>query len=186
MNLLDIIIIIVMVFFIIRGILRGVFMEIASFAGIILGILFGLRFNPTVTKMLHSHIPSFDPIVLQLIGFAIIFTLCLVLCNLTGWLIKTILKKSSFGWMDNALGACLALVKGIVIIYLALILITFFVSSKAPLVARSTLAPIIMSSYQTVMGVVSPEFYLRWKNKFMGQKELIGKAVSKKIEKLKE
>jgi len=60
MNLLDIIILVVMIFLIVRGIFRGFFMEIASLAGVILGILLGLHYYPQATEILKPHLPSFD------------------------------------------------------------------------------------------------------------------------------
>ena len=182
MNLLDIIIITVMVFFAFRGLIRGIFMEIASLAGVILGFLIGLRFHPMITNLLKPRLPSFDELVLQLISFAVIFTCVLILCNFSGWMIKVILKKTSLGWADKGLGATLAAIKGILIIYLAIVILTFFVPSKAPLVTGSKLAPLIISSYQSMISVLSPDFYRGWKNRFMEQKDKIGNVVSKKIE----
>jgi len=182
MNLLDISIIVIMIFLIVRGIFRGFFMEIASLAGVILGILVGLRLHPVMTGFLRPYLPSVDNFFLQLISFAIIFTVVLVLCNLTGLGMKIILKKTSLGWTDKALGASLAVLKGIIVTYISIVILTFFVPSTAPLVARSKLAPWIISSYQSIVSVISPEFYQSWKRRFIDQKKKIDEVVSKKIE----
>ena len=182
MNLLDISIIVIMIFFIVRGLFRGFFMEIASLAGVILGILLGLRLHPLMTGVLRPYLPSIDNFFLQLISFAIIFAVVLILCNLTGLGLKIILKKTSLGWTDKGLGAGLAVLKGIIITYIAIVILTFFVPSTAPLVARSKLAPWIISSYQSIVSLISPEFYQSWKRRFIGQKKKIDEVVSKKIE----
>ncbi|MBW2144663.1 MAG: CvpA family protein [Deltaproteobacteria bacterium] len=184
MNLLDISIIVIMIFFIVRGLFRGFFMEIASLAGVILGILLGLRLHPLMTGVLRPYLPSIDNFFLQLISFAIIFAVVLILCNLTGLGLKIILKKTSLGWTDKGLGAGLAVLKGIIITYIAIVILTFFVPSTAPLVARSKLAPWIISSYQSIVSLISPEFYQSWKRRFIGQKKKIDEVVSKKIEEL--
>lgn len=171
MNLLDIFIIVVMVILVLRGLFRGFFMEIASLAGVILGILLGIRLHPGMTDILRPHLDGLDLFILQLISFTLIFLAVLISSNLVGWGIKTILKKTSLSWTDKILGACLAVLKGVVIIYLAIVILTILVPSKTPLVARSKLAPWIITSYQSAAGLISPEFYQNWKRKVMGEKK---------------
>ncbi len=182
MNLLDMIILAAMIFLVIRGIFRGFFMEIASLAGVVLGILLGLHLYPQMTGLLKPHLPSFDVFTLQLISFAAIFAAILILSNLTGWGLKTLSKKTFLGWTDKGLGAGLAVLKGILISYLAIVILTFFVPSKAPLVAKSKLAPLIITSYQSIVGFISPNSYQNWKSRFMEQKKKINKVVSEKVE----
>jgi len=182
MNLLDIAIIVIMIFFVVRGIFRGFFMEIASLAGVILGIVLGFRLHPRMTGILRPYLLSFDDFTLQLISFALIFTIVLLLCNLTGWIIKFILNKTSLGWADRGLGAGLSVLKGIIVVYVLMVILTFFLPSQAPLVARSQLAPWIIRSYQSIASLISPDFYQKWKHKFMEQKKQINQVVSKKIE----
>ncbi len=171
-----------MIFLVVRGIFRGFFMEIASLAGVVLGILLGLHFYPQMTGILKPHLPSFDIFALQLISFAAIFAVILILSNLAGWGLKTLSQKTFLGWTDKGLGAGLAVLKGILISYLAIVILTFFVPSKAPLVAKSKLAPLIITSYQSIVGFISPNSYQNWKNRFMEQKKKINKVVSEKVE----
>lgn len=182
MNLLDIVILVAMIFLVVRGIFRGFFMEIASLAGVVLGILLGLHFYPQMTEILKPHLPSFEIFALQLISFAAIFAAILILSNLVGWGLKTLSKKTFLGWTDKGLGAGLAVLKGILISYLAIVILTFFVPSKAPLVAKSKLAPLIITSYQSIVSFVSPNSYQSWKRRFMEQKKKINKVVSEKVE----
>ncbi len=159
-------------------------MEIASLAGVIVGIFLGLRLHPQMAEFLRSHLPSFDVSVLELISFAIIFSAVLILCNFVGWGFKTILKNTFLGWTDRGLGAGLAVLKGIIIIYLSIVMLTFFVPSKAPLVAKSKLAPLIISSYQSIVSLISPSYYQDWKRRFIEHKKRINEVVSKEIEDL--
>lgn len=182
MNLLDMIILIVMLFLVVRGIFRGFFMEIASLAGLLLGVLLSVHFYPQMTDLLRPYLPSIDVFYLQLISIAAIFTSVLVFCNLGGWGLKTLSKKTFLGWTDKGLGAGLAVLKGIFISYLAIVILTFFVSSTAPLVAKSKLAPLIITSYQSIVGFISPNSYQNWKRRFLNQKKKINKVVSEKVE----
>ncbi len=167
MNILDMIIIGAMIFFVVRGIWRGFLREIGSLAGVILGIWLAIKLQPQFTLFLKSHLSSgrFMP----LISFAVIFFVVLVGCNLAGWGLKTLVNKAFLGWADKGLGAALAVLKGIILTYLVIVLLTFFLPTKTPLIAKSRLAPVIVSSYQSLAGFVSARRSHRWKKKWLGQ-----------------
>jgi membrane protein required for colicin V production len=169
MNLLDILILCTIVFFVIKGLMRGFFREIASLAGVILGIFLAARFQPQVTEYLKSYLPTTS--FLSLISFAIIFAGVLILSSLLGHLLKLLFQKVLLGWIDRTLGLCLAMVKGIIITYLVIVLLTFFLPSKTPLLAESKLMPWIIVSYQSLTSMISPDHYRRWKARMLGEKE---------------
>ena len=180
MNLLDLIIIATMIFLVVRGIFRGFFMEVGSLAGVILGVWLANHYQPQMTDYLKTYLPA--GIFLPMISFAVIFVVVLVSCNLLGWSLKIIMKKAFFGWADRTLGAGLAVLKGIIITYLVIVLLTFFVPSKTPLIAQSTLAPMVVTSYQSMISVISPSFYQRWKRKFLGNSQVKDRPAAKKTQ----
>ncbi|MEA2040154.1 MAG: CvpA family protein [Thermodesulfobacteriota bacterium] len=167
MNLLDLFIIVAMIFFVVRGIFRGFFKEIGSIAGVILGIWIGCLYQPQITAYLGAYFPSWK--LLPILSFAAVFFVVFVLCNLGGWGLRIIFKKAFLGWADRILGAGLAILKGIIITYLVIVLLTFFVPSKTPFIAGSRLAPLIISSYQSIVSLISPDYYDNWKRKFSGR-----------------
>ncbi len=168
MNLLDAIILAILIFFLIRGIFRGFFREIGSIVGVILGLVLGSRFHMEVAAFLKLYL-SFTRF-LPLIAFGMIFLGTLVGCNLLAWTLRAVTHKALLGWLDRTLGAGLALLKGVILTYLIIVLLTFFVPSTAPLMARSALAPWIISSYQVMANMVSPELYQSWKKRFTGER----------------
>ena len=184
MNLLDIIIIATMAFLILKGILRGFIREIASLFGVILGIWLAYSFHPQMTDHLKTYLPSTQ--YLPLISFAIIFAAALLGSNLLGWILKLFFHKIFFGWADRGLGAGFAIIKGVILTYLVLIMITFFLPAKTPLIAESKLAPYIIDSCQAMIRLVSPDYYKNWKRKIVGKKKEVGEIVSEKIEDLAE
>ena len=115
-----------------------------------------------------------------MISFAAIFLSVAILVNLLGWVVKFLFKKTSLGWLDRTLGACLAITKGIFLIYIILIMITFFIPTRAPLIAESILAPWVIKSYQSVTSLISPDHYQRWKRKIVGEQKKIGEIFSEK------
>ncbi|MBW2047336.1 MAG: CvpA family protein [Deltaproteobacteria bacterium] len=180
MSILDVIIIACMVFLMVRGLFRGFIREVGSLAGVILGIWLGSLLQPSLTDFLDAYLPwgKFLP----LISFALIFALVLVLCNVAGWFLNKVIKKIFLGWADRALGAGLAVLKGIIITYFAIVLLTFFVPSKSRIIADSKLAPFIINSYQSMVGLLSTDTYQELKEKFVIQKKRVEKAISERIE----
>jgi len=164
---LDIFIIAVMGFLLVRGIFRGFIREVGSLAGVILGIWFGSLLAPDFKIYLEPYFPHGK--YLALISFALIFFAVLVVCNLIGWGLKKLVKKMFLGWADTALGIALAVLKGIILSYFGIVLLTFFVPFKSTLITDSRLAPLVVASYQSVLGLVSSEDYEKWKKKFTGE-----------------
>ena len=167
MNLLDYIIILVMVYLLVRGVFRGFVREIASLLGIILGFITALIYFPDLSDYLKPYIPSAK--LVPFISIVIIFFFVLIICNLIGWGLWLLLKKMFFGWLDRGLGAGFAVLKGILIIYMAMVLLTVFLPVRAPLIAESMLAPYVIKSYQSVIGIVSPDFFKRCKDIIFGE-----------------
>jgi len=180
MNLLDLLILACMIFLIVRGIFRGFVREVGSLAGIILGILAASLYHPQMTSFLSQFLPAWK--YLPLVGIVLVIVIVLVCCNVAAWLVHTFLKKVFLGWADRTLGAGLAILKGVVIIYFAILLITFFVPSKSTFIADSKLAPAIIRSYQSMVGLFSPETYENLKKTFTGHKERISNALSGRMD----
>ena len=68
----------------------------------------------------------------------------LVLCNVLGWALKLFFSKVFLGWLDRTLGAGLAVLKGVILTYLVIVLLTFFLPARTPLIAESKLTPLII------------------------------------------
>jgi membrane protein required for colicin V production len=179
MNILDYIIIVSMIYLIIKGILRGFIGEVASLAGIILGIWLANLFQPRVTEILEAYIPFTGYI--PLISFAVIFGTIFILFNFLGWVLKLLFKKIFLGWLDRALGSLLAIVKGVIVIYLVIVLLTFFIPEKTPLIAESKLAPWITKSYQSMIGLICPDHYHDWKERIVGEGQSMSEIISGRI-----
>jgi membrane protein required for colicin V production len=169
MNILDLFILCTMVFFLVQGIFRGFLREIASLAGVVLGIFLGGRFQPQATAFLKAHVPDFY--YLPVVSFVLIFALVLIVSNVIGYALSHLFKKVFLGWVDRGLGVWLALTKGVILTYLIIVLLTFFLPTKAPLIANSSLAPWVIVSYQSMIRLISPEQYEKWKNRILGDDE---------------
>ena len=178
MNILDYIILIPLLYLTIKGVIRGFIREVSSLAGIILGIWLGNLYQPEVSGLLYKFLPGtrFIP----LISLSLIFIVVLILCNLAGWGLKLLFKKVFLGWFDRLMGGVFAVIKTIFLAYVAIIILTFYVPTKSPLIAESVLAPWIIKSYQSIIGLVSPDQYNNWKKKILGKTGKINSIIFEK------
>ena len=176
MNILDYIILGLLIFFVIKGIFRGFFREISSLAGIIFGIWIGNHYHPQMANLLKTYIPLEKS--LSLISFLLLFILVIIIFNLSGMLLHHFFKKLFIAWVDRGLGFGLALIKGIIISYLLIVLLIFFTPSKSPLIAKSTMARMVIVTYQSMSRLISPDLYKAWKKKITKESKKVGKVLS--------
>jgi len=92
-----------------------------------------------------------------------------------GYLLKLLFSKVLLGWLDRTLGVWLALAKGVILIYLTIVILTFFMPTKTPLIAQSKLAPWIIVSYQSMIKFISPGQYESWKKRLFGEEKGTGR-----------
>ena len=178
MNVLDYIILIPLIYLTVKGIIRGFVREAASLAGVILGVWLGNVFQPEVSKILSRILSDSDFI--PLISIALIFIVVLILCNLAGWGFRLLFKKGLLGWFDRLMGGVFAVLKTIFLSYVIIIILTFYVPTQAPLITESLLAPWIIKSYQSIVGLVSPDHYNNWKKKILGKTSKINSIIFEK------
>ena len=125
-----------------------------------------------MTGYLKKYLPFVE--FLPLISFLAIFSLCVIAGNFSGWILRLIFGKVFAKWGGRTLGAALATIKGVIIIYLAIVLLTFSLPSKTPLIADSKLAPLIITSYQSMIELVSQDHFKRLMKKIKDKKEDLG------------
>jgi membrane protein required for colicin V production len=183
MNLLDYFIIVLMGLFALRGIFRGFIRELASLVGVVLGIFLGYFIEPKLSVMLKAYLA--DMASLPLISFAILFFMSILFCNCLAWLFMHLSKKEVKGWGNRVSGAILALLKGLVVIFLLIVLLTFYVPSQAPLVSKSKMAPYVIKSYQSMVGIFSKPALQNWKQKIDSTQKKITQTVTDKVQEIK-
>ena len=65
-----------------------------------------------------------------------------------------------------------------------LVLLTFYLPAKTPLIAESKLAPLVIESYQSMIRLISPDHYENWKKRILGEKKEIGDVIPEKIKEI--
>jgi len=183
MNILDFIILGLITFFVIKGFFKGFFREISSLIGIVFGLLIANQYYPSMTAFIKGYVQLEK--YLPLISFVLLFISVLIFFIMLGVFLQFVFKKLFIGWLDKGLGVGLALVKGIIVAYMLIVMITFFMPSKSPLITKSKTAHMVTVTYQSMVQLISPVLYREWKKKISNESKKIGKIISegKKAEK---
>jgi membrane protein required for colicin V production len=155
MNPLDILIIIILAYGLIRGIFRGMIKEISSIIGVLAGFYAAYSYYPLLAKTLDHWITSV--VVLNIISFTFIFCFVFFIISLIGVVIKYLMNLASMGWFDRILGLAFGCIKGILIVSVILVALTAFLPKGAPIIKTSFLAPHVTMISEKMAIVISKE-----------------------------
>lgn len=123
-NYLDIFILLCLIPAFIGGFLNGLVRQITSLIALILGIWAGWHFSELLSQWIRIWFESNNNLI-NIISFAIIFIVVLLLVNLVGKFLSKIIKIALLGWLDRILG----IIFGILKYCLILSIIFYFISS---------------------------------------------------------
>jgi len=170
MNILDIIVLAILIFFVVRGIFRGFFKEFASLAGFFLGIWLAIHYQVRMVSLLKPYIDSEN--ILHYGSYLLIFISVFLICNQIGGGLRKLVKKTFIGWIDKFLGANIAILKAIIVINLIFVLLVIFIPHSS-IITKSRLAPSIRKSYLMMIQVISPDSYKQFIRFLERKKEVI-------------
>ena len=155
MNPLDMVIIVILCYCLIRGIFRGLVKEIASIIGVLAGFCAAYTYYPLLAKPLARWISSTP--YLNILSFMIIFCFIFILISMLGIIIKYLLNITFLGWVDRICGAGFGIIKGILIVAIVLISLTAFLPRGAPIIKNSLLSPNVTLISEKLVKVVSKD-----------------------------
>ena len=163
MNPLDMVIIVILGYCLIRGIFRGLVKEISSIIGVLAGFYAAYAYYPLLAKPLSSWISNTP--YLNILSFMIVFCIIFILISILGIIIKYLLNIAFLGWVDRICGAGFGIIKGILIVSVVLISLTAFLPMGAPIIKNSLLAPHVTLISEKMVKVVSKDMKLLYEAK---------------------
>lgn len=170
MNPLDILIIVILSFCLIRGVFRGLIKELSSIIGVLGGFYAGYTYYVVVAKLLSRWISNEG--YLNILSFLIIFCGVFIIVSILGVVIKYLLNIAFLGWVDRICGAGFGIMKGILIASVLLMIFTAFLPKGAPIMKNSLLAPHVTQISEKMAKVVSKDM----KSKFVAKIAELRKA----------
>jgi membrane protein required for colicin V production len=141
MNRLDMVIIIITSYSLIRGFFRGLIKEFASILAVLGGFYAAYTYYMEVSKALAVALSRFDPSHASLISFFLIFSAIFVGVSILGLVIKYLLNIAFLGLVDRMFGAGFGFVKAALISSVILIALTVFLPKSSDIVRNSILSP---------------------------------------------
>ena len=155
MNLLDILIISVLAYGLIRGIFKGLVREISSIFGVLGGFYAAYTYYPFVSDMIATWLP--DEALRKIVSYVLIFSVVVIVINILAVVIKYLLNIAFMGWIDRISGALFGLIKGALVICIIFIALAAFLPKEASIIKNSTLSPYVATVSEVMAKVVSKD-----------------------------
>ena len=114
MSMLDLIILLVLIFTVVRGLMRGMIDTLFSLAAWMLAFMLGKWGAVLVAPLLPIGIEN--PAIRYFTGFALVFLVMLIGVLLLGHALASLVRAVGLGGVDTLLGGLLGLAKGLVIL----------------------------------------------------------------------
>ena len=161
MSLVDIAILVLLGFFLLKGTLRGLLKEICSLLGLLLGGVFAFSFHLPLAQHLQK---SFNlPAQLCVWGsFLAIFLLVVIVFAVLGFVLHRFVKLIFLGGFNRLSGALFGLVQGVVLVSMLVLALNSSLVPKSAhrLMRKSELAPPFVTLGEAI---------------FSGSRDLIGR-----------
>ena len=137
MAILDIVLLLCFIPAVVKGLSKGLINELISLVSILLGAWLAFKFSGVVSTWLSQYL-QLDPKVVNVIAFAIIVILVILLLYFIGQLLTKVVKITTLGWLNRLLGMVFGILK--VALVLGLVIMVFAgINAKWGIVKSSTL-----------------------------------------------
>lgn len=122
-SLIDLCVILLMLFFLVRGYQQGLIRQTLALVGLLIGLKVAndhfLYLSTFLETNLHMH-----EAMATIIGFTLILFVVIMVVNLVGMLLCGLTKILFLSVFDRAIGAVIGFIKGGVVVYVVLLLIS--------------------------------------------------------------
>ncbi|MGC1403384.1 MAG: CvpA family protein [Thermodesulfobacteriota bacterium] len=144
MNFLDIGILIIIALTTIRGFFKGLIKEAAGLLGIIFSFYLASYYYKDLA-LKAARLLSDHHLLLEIFCFILIFLVSLLICHFLAMMARGAIRIVLLGWLDRILGGIFGLIKGAVIIFFLVTILTVFHPKSSALVKDSRFFPPILT-----------------------------------------
>ena len=139
---------------VLMGAWRGVVYELLSLASWVLAFVLAPLFGHAMGALLPLGQASAGT--RFVVGLVLVFVLTLVVCHLCIALFRKLVKAVGLGPLDRALGALFGLARGLLLLFVALLLLHRTPLARQPAWQESTAIPVFLSG-ATILRSVAPQ-----------------------------
>lgn len=159
MNLLDLGILVLLGLITVRGYFRGLFQELAVLVGLVGGVLAAAHTYLLLAAQLQPWIK--DPLYARIAAFALVLVAVYWLTRLLAHLLQRLLYHLYLDFFDRLLGALFALIKGALLLGLALLLAVQVLARDSRQIKESYTAPYLIQFSRQALELLPPDFKQR-------------------------
>jgi len=160
MNTIDVFILIVILFFLVRGIFHGFVAELTTLIGLVLGYLVAISNVGLLSNLILRFFPDLPHSAVNIFSFALLFVGTNIAMRLLSDVITKALKFAMLGWLNRLLGGLFGAIKSIIIMSLIVLLIDFLPFSDY-LIENETVKG---SQLFPLLDLLGPELYKQLNN----------------------
>jgi membrane protein required for colicin V production len=122
MNYIDMFIVVLLIYAVVRGITRGLVLQLASLAALVVGIFAAIKLSGFTAHFLSQHISTGHEFV-YLISLGITFSLVFILINIIGNMLDKVVETAHLSFLNKITGAffnvCkVMLITGIILLFI--------------------------------------------------------------------
>jgi membrane protein required for colicin V production len=169
-NPIDIGIIIIFGYCLIRGFFRGFIKELFSLIAVFGGFYAACTYYTHIARLLSRWIDK--TAYLNILGFLILFIGIFIIISLLGVLIKYLMNIVFLGWMDRMFGIGFGAIKGVLITSIVLMGLTAFLPNCEYYLKQSKLSPKVTMISESMAELIPTEM----KKEFVTKLEACKKA----------
>lgn len=155
MNYIDIIILIILGFAVIRGFINGLVIEIASLAALIFGIWGAIKFSGFTSVKLYEYFDMSGQFI-GIISFIITFLIIVVIIHFIGMLINKLMEAIALGFLMKLLGTVFGLLKTALIMSVIFVVLNSIDSRKHFLPAEKLQESILYNPISDIAPALFP------------------------------
>ncbi|MGQ1908912.1 CvpA family protein [Marinifilum sp. RC60d5] len=124
MNILDILIGLPLLWAIYKGFTKGLIIEVATLLALILGIYGAIHFSDFTAEFIQQKF-DYDSQYMGYIAFAITFLLIVVVLNILGKILNSLIEAVALGVINRLLGVVFGLFKGAIILSIVVYFVNY-------------------------------------------------------------
>jgi uncharacterized membrane protein required for colicin V production len=138
---------------VLHGLSRGALRMVTSILSLIVGIYTASIYYGQAATLAQNYLKT-NPTVSAIVGYAAIFIAVFILIEMAGGRIIQLVRIIHLSWLDRLGGAIVGALIGSVLAGLVVVAMTAALPGESPLLAKSKLAPRVLSYNRELLGFV--------------------------------
>jgi membrane protein required for colicin V production len=157
-NILDLSLMALLIFFLVRALMRGFVREIMGLAGVVTAVVVSAMAYEPLGRFL-ANLAGSKSLWWDVAAFGIILVIIFIFFTYLGLAISRLVNAGPFSGLDRLAGAAVGLIKGVLVCYILLHIVVLVIPFKMPrMLEGSFMTPYVLRVGEAVVDLVPDEF----------------------------